>query len=356
MEDGGELEGTFECSGRSRQRSKEGVAVAAAAAAAAGGGGGLNRANEAGDKAVDNEAGMTRPLSVAVEEPQTRTPPRLQSPIHRQYEEPKEGVSNRGRAGATAERGGAGGAGGNIGSVASSIGRWETPPTQMAQQQQPPLQSAVVSTAATAAAPSAAAGESNNLFAYVGGSSGSGGSSSKVAARPPPSSASAAPASTSRTSTTTTTAVAAAEPGSIVKAALPSVAGGALRRIPPSGKSTSGDVSALPPPANMDSRASAPVRAPSPLRAGGLQVQSLGAEASEMFSAEAVTPTGPMDASELRGGGGLTPLSAGGGSDAERGAPEGGGGTSVAARVVTWPPASPAPAGRVWQRRTEVCA
>lgn len=316
----------------------------AAAAAAAAAGGSLNRANAASDEAADNAQ------SAPVAGQEARTPPRQQSPIHRHYNEQEDGADKWSRAGnVVAEKAGGGGGGGfgaSTGSVASSIGRWEIPTTQASQQQPAP-------SAAPAPAPSAAAagGGSDGVFAYAGGgSSSNSGGNNKVAARPPPS---AAPSDAPASSTTTTAA--SSEPGSIAKSALPSTAGGALRRIPPSGKtSSSGDVSTLPPAANAaDTRASAPVRAPSPLRSGGLQVQSLGAEASEMFSAEAVTPTGPPSAELL--GSGRTPRSAGAGSGVERGAAEGAvGGTSVAARVVTWPPASPAPGGRAWPRRTEV--
>lgn len=290
--------------------------MAAAAAATAAARGGLSRANATVDEAADGNA---RPASVAGQEPHqtARTPPRQQSPVHSSpYDEQEDGVDKWSRAGnAVAERagGGGGGFGGSTGSVASSIGRWEATPSSASSQ------------------PATAAGESESgVFSYAGGSGGR-----VAAARPPPSS----------------------EPGSIVKAALPSTAGAPLRRIAHGGKTStsSGDVSSFLPSAasaaNTEARSSPPA-----LRSGGLQVQSLGAEASEMFSAEAVTPTGPPG-SELRGGGGRTPVSAGAGagSGAERGAAEvGGGGTSVAARVGTWPPASPAPPGRAWQRRTEV--
>ena len=304
MEDGGELEGAFECSNRAagRMRSKEGMAAAAAAAAA---GRANNNTASDGAAAADSTA---RPTSAAGQE--SRTPPQHQSPIHRMYDDQEDGPEKWNRVGNVVA---GGGLGGSTGSVASSIGRWET------------------STAQATAVSSAAAGEGGgeSVFAYTGG---------KVAARAAPF---AAPAPTPSS-----------EPGSIVRAAIPSTAGAALRRLTPTGKTSSGDVSAAAASAAEHTRASAPVRAPSPLKSGGLQVQKLGAEASEMFSAEAVTPTGHPSAS-----GGRTPLSAvgAGGSGAERGAADGGGGnTSVAARVVTWPPASPAPAAHVWQRRTEV--
>eukprot|EP00903_Cladosiphon_okamuranus_P005847 g5787.t1 len=338
MEDGGELEGTFECSNRASGRlSKEGMAAAAAAAA---GGGAMNRSNAASDEATDT----AEPAPVAASE-EARTPPRQHSPTHRNYHEQEDGAGKWSRAeNIVAEKAGGGGSGGF---VASSVGRWETPTTQAPSQQQPEPSSAPAPVPSAAAA----AAEGEGVFAYTGGGSSSG-VSNRVAARPPQS---VAPSSAPASSTATTAA--SSEPGSIYKSAPPSAAGAAPRRIPPSGKaSSSADVSALPPPsnANADSRAPAPMRAPSPLRSGGLQVQSLGVEASEMFSAEAVTPTGTSSA-ELRGGS-RTPRSAGASSVAERAAAAegaGGSGTSVAARVVTWPPASPAPGGRVWQRRTE---
>ncbi|CAM9981452.1 unnamed protein product, partial [Hapterophycus canaliculatus] len=270
MEDGGELEGTFECSNRAsgRLRNREGVpaegldrllARNGEAADRGGGGGGAGAASSP----AEQDGGRTS------------TPPREQSPLpweHRQ----EQGDGGLGEAAAAAAVVLGGGDGGRGGTVASSAAGGGTPPP---------------------------AGDAGSLSAGT-----------SVGTLPPP-------------------------------------------PTPP----TSAD--ARPTPA-----AAAPVRLSSPLRSGGLQVQSLGAEAAEMFSAEAVTPTGGP--SELPGGAtgkgtgarqGRLPLKVGrGGGEhpgvgAEGSAPqEGGSSTSVAARVVTWPPVSPAPAGRLWHRRQEV--
>lgn len=337
MEDGAELEGTFECSNRGsgRLRNREGSPAE-----------GLDRLLARNDEAANSDAagagaGVASSLAER-DEGRSATPPREQSPLPWQHQQE----------GGTAAQGGSGGGGdGNRGgTVASSVARLETAAQQL-----------------SAVSPTSAAGSTTP--------GAGGGESSRLAGRPyrPPG----------------TTPTGAPSPATVAAAPTP-------RKIPPTGKSTSGTpppvgdagslaaagtpVGSLPPPPTPTSAdARAPMRLSSPLRSGGLQVQSLGPEAAEVFSTEAVTPTGPSElpvegagtgtrqgrlALRVGGGGGgggwageqQAGVGAEGGAVVMQEGSGSGSSTSVAARVGTWPPVSPAPVGRLWHRRQEVGA
>lgn len=337
MEDGGELEGTFECSNRAsgRQRRKGAAAMAFGAA-------------------VERSATDMSSFLAGGQDPQSTTPPREQSPIPWE----QEGASEEAGVGAGAERTDAGaGAGGGHARAGAGAGVSSSSslssPLQLSRLLQPQqIGAAVPAGSASASSLSASSvwdlAGSESLFAY----------SNKDASLKPPSSAAATSSSPApgSSSSAAATVLAAPEPGSIVRAAMPSTAGGAFRKIGagagPSAVGGGGGSPAVLPPAL--SRTVAP---PAPKRPGGLHVVSPGKEAAEMFSAEAVTPTGQSGA-ELSGKfplPGEAAAAAGGGNTAEAdGGSGGGGGTSVASRVGTWPPASPLPAARSWARRTEV--
>ncbi|CAN0132666.1 unnamed protein product, partial [Ectocarpus sp. 4 AP-2014] len=279
MEDGGELDGTFECSNRAggRLRNREGSAT--------GGGGGLRRGSR-------DDSG-----ALAVRDNQnTISPPGKQSPILWQN---GQGAAYAGGAAAAAAAAGeeAWAGGGRVGAALDRAGG--------------------------------------------GGGTGAGGSGSG----PVMSSVARLEASPRGKPVTPGGTAAATTPDGV------GTGGGLLRRITPTGAGLS-----------------TAVRAPSPLRSTrGLQVQGLGAEAGGLFSEEAVTPVGESGAgvtdlpsarsrrsSATTGSGG----GGGGGGDGsaeEEGTSGGGGrGTSVAARVGTWPPPSPVPSStRLWQKRTE---
>ncbi|CAN0110015.1 unnamed protein product [Scytosiphon promiscuus] len=207
MEDGGELEGTFECSNRAsgRLRNREGVPAE-----------GLDRLLARHDGAADSDGAGGSSLAERRKEGRTPTPPREQSPLPWQHQE-EQGGGSRG------------------GTVASSVARFETAAAQPS--------SELSASAGGYGASGAGVG--------VGGSESSSGGNSRSVVRPRPTLASTA-------------------------------------ATPPS------TASAAATPRNADARASssAPIRLASPLRSqGGLQVQSLGAEAAEIFSTEALLET-----------------------------------------------------------------
>lgn len=265
MEDGGELEGTFECSNRAAERARKAAAASTSAAAAAARGSAAPRDDPI---ATGSGGGMRR----AGDKPPT--PPRDQSPLPWEGAGGKEISTDKWR-GVAAESGRVGDGSGYL--------REDTPPPQVSALKHAPagLLNGVSggggsgsggggeSAADIGSASAGLNGKVNRPLTALAGGTGSAGATSGGGGSPP-----------------------ATEPLSIIKHALPSTAGAAFRKIPqqakPGGASSANSSSAsAATPAASDGGSSSTggfsimggspsglrsVRAPSPVGSAGLQV------------------------------------------------------------------------------------